>query len=679
MTSIKSIFRKIENSGFMFPIILFVICFFAYGLLVNRLGYYFDDWPVILMIKSKLNFWEFFKLSRPFSAWTYSITAPFLGLDPLNWHIFLLFVRWITCLMAYWTLIQLWPGKKKEVMFIICLFAVYPAFWQNSISVAYSQHFITYLVYFISMGSMLAAIKKRRVSGLWFVSILTGGLHLLTMEYFWGLELVRPIFIWMMLTFSESGRKKRLFKTIRIWIPYLAILIGVILWRSLLANLPDDPNPIVLFEALSNEPFHAVINYFQQIIRDVSHILITGWYDTFQIDLIDLNLPFLIIAWVIAFCVAVIAFIYFQFVISEKIKDGGSLWEKQAVFLGIVFIILGTSPAWIVGRFVTKGMYSDRFAIPALIGASIFLVGAVSIFINSSKQQILLVSILLGLATGSQFRIANDYRWDWVNQQRVYWQMFWRAPMIEENTIIVSDGGLFKYTGEYPTANALNVLYSQRTNSFEQPYWMMELDDYYQDNGILLPNTELSFNILNISYSGLAEDSIFIDYLKDGSCLKVLTRMDGATNSLTDLFQQASELISTDRIISDVTSLPDQTVFGPEPAHTWCYLFEKAELARQLVQWQQVVDLGNQAIYEGYEVNHPAEWFVFIEGYAHTGDYEQAVQLNSWVLDRDEKIHPQLCSLWENLVSQYPSISDEYANMSQIRKSLDCNLSTHDK
>ena len=36
-------------------------------------------------------------------------------------------------------------------------------------------------------------------------------------------------------------------------------------------------------------------------------------------------------------------------------------------------------------------------------------------------------------------------------------------------------------------------------------------------------------------------------------------------------------------------------MFGSEPPHLWCYYFEKADLARQLQDWQSVLQLEKQA------------------------------------------------------------------------------------
>jgi hypothetical protein len=65
---------------------------------------------------------------------------------------------------------------------------------------------------------------------------------------------------------------------------------------------------------------------------------------------------------------------------------------------------------------------------------------------------------------------------------------------------------------------------------------------------------------------------------------------------------------------------PAQTMFGPEPAHKWCYYFEKAELALQTGDWQKAADLGNEAGRAGLHPEDPIEWIPFLQAYAYLGD-----------------------------------------------------------
>ena len=72
---------------------------------------------------------------------------------------------------------------------------------------------------------------------------------------------------------------------------------------------------------------------------------------------------------------------------------------------------------------------------------------------------------------------------------------------------------------------------------------------------------------------------------------------------------------------------PVPNVFSPEPDHGWCYYFEKAELARQVEDWEKVVELGDEARRVGFAPADGTEWLPFIEGYASAGRYDEASAL----------------------------------------------------
>ena len=48
-------------------------------------------------------------------------------------------------------------------------------------------------------------------------------------------------------------------------------------------------------------------------------------------------------------------------------------------------------------------------------------------------------------------------------------------------------------------------------------------------------------------------------------------------------------------------------IYGPEPAHGWCYYFEQAELAAQDGDWVRVAALGDKAFSLNHYPNDPVE------------------------------------------------------------------------
>ena len=107
---------------------------------------------------------------------------------------------------------------------------------------------------------------------------------------------------------------------------------------------------------------------------------------------------------------------------------------------------------------------------------------------------------------------------------------------------------------------------------------------------------------------------------------------------------------------------PPAYFFGAEPEPGWCYYYEKADLARQRGDWQQIVDLGDIALSEialseialgnsaKMAPKDHAELIPFIIGYGRNGDWEKAFELSKIAYNADEKLRRTLCHTWETLI-----------------------------
>ena len=86
---------------------------------------------------------------------------------------------------------------------------------------------------------------------------------------------------------------------------------------------------------------------------------------------------FLLSTWAVGVFTAGTIFIYLHAFKKPQKTDPerkGDLWFQQAGILSIAIFLLGTFPVWITRKQMTIGMYSDRFALAGMFGASIFIV-----------------------------------------------------------------------------------------------------------------------------------------------------------------------------------------------------------------------------------------------------------------------------------------------------------------
>jgi hypothetical protein len=99
--------------------------------------------------------------------------------------------------------------------------------------------------------------------------------------------------------------------------------------------------------------------------------------------------------------------------------------------------------------------------------------------------------------------------------------------------------------------------------------------------------------------------------------------------------------------VGDGTRSPDPATFGAEPAHTWCYYFEKADLARQMQDWPTILKLGAEAKAKGLGSNSGSEYLPFIEAYARTGQWSQAFEMSQNAQNNTAGLKPVLCNNWQ--------------------------------
>jgi hypothetical protein len=89
-------------------------------------------------------------------------------------------------------------------------------------------------------------------------------------------------------------------------------------------------------------------------------------------------------------------------------------------------------------------------------------------------------------------------------------------------------------------------------------------------------------------------------------------------------------------------------LIGPEPAHGWCYYFEKTDLAIQLKDYASVEKNYKIVTTKGYKTLHGYEWFPYVEGLADAGDWKNALDLSQRVISGNpdnESYQPILCQI----------------------------------
>lgn len=665
------------------PVALLALCGLGFGVLIPILGLYWDDWPAIATIRllGTGGFWDFYQGERPFSAWTFIVFGPLFGTNPFLWHLFTLLLRWLTVLAMWWMLQLLWPNRKSEVTWMAFLFAIYPTFTQQPVAVAFSQHWITFGLYFFSVGCMLLALSKPRwLLPLTALSLTTSALHMLTMEYFIGLELLRPVYLWLLLADETTTPSQRLRRVLVYWLPYLLLVVGVVIWRLFFMEIiSEDPNDPVLLYNLLSQPLSAILRLAQLASQELLENLVGVWNLALPAETVDFTNGLFLTSLALGALGAGLSIIYLYNLRPAPLhsRSQDRQWYRQAIALGLFAAFLGSLTAWVTDRNVLTGLHGGRFGLAAMFGTSMLLVALLSWLTPRRLQKILIVAVLVGVAVAFHYRSTYGYFNAWVKQHQFYWQLTWRAPYLKAGTVLYSTDELFLYVGRNPTSMALNLLYPQATGSSQLAYWFVELPYHVGPKGIpgLLEGRQLDFSFRNYTYTGSSLDGVAIFYEPDGGrCLWLLSPRDRYNPDIPALTEEVLPISNLSRVVESPPSagFPPQQLFGDEPFHSWCYYFQKAELARQSGDWEQVVELAQEAALNGFEPLNPHERQPFIEAYAHTGEWDEAFRQTRRAYQRDARYANQLCYLWMEIDRDIELPAGARQQLAELRERMQC-------
>ena len=197
----------------------------------------------------------------------------------------------------------------------------------------------------------------------------------------------------------------------------------------------------------------------------------------------------------------------------------------------------------------------------------------------------------------------------------------------------------------------INWIYAEDIDNTSLPYHLLFLDLRL---GTSLPELKeglpLTYNFRTLRFEGSLDNALVV-YYKDSECVRVIhPDYDFNNPHFPELIADAMPFSNLKQVVlktDEEVSLPAH-VFGAEPEPGWCYFFQKADLARQMGDWQQVAAYGEAAFNSGESPNNASELVPFIQGYAFTGKWDKAVKLTKEASRIDQYMKPMLCSIWED-------------------------------
>src|SRR5258706_2542925 len=636
------------------PAALLVLAIVTYGLLIPWMGFYWDDWN-FAWISHFLGAREFipaFQPFRPFLGPIFLATTSILHELLIGWQVFGLLVRFLVAYAVWWSLNKVWPEHNRQVLTVSLFALVFPGYGQQWVAFTHvNQELIPLLAYLFSFGTTALALRNRdKFVPLTLLSLLLMFLGLFTTEYFIGVEIVRFLLIWIVL--ANADLKQRILKAVKHWSPYLLLWLINAAWLAHYYRAGGYHSyGLQGFKLLGTGKMLPAL--LEELIGTLSTAGFTAWTQIFGI----FSQPVESVSFWLSIGLAAISFSSIVFYLSRldfpDVNPSDDRWAAQAIILGLVGILAGRLPSWVAGLPISLDFSWDRFMLSMMIGACLFFAGLIELLIKSDVRKTCVIALLLALRIGHQFNNANSYRRDWEQQKAFFWQLSWRIPAMKPGTILLTHELPIQYESDLSLSAPLNWIYSPKPGSHQLDYILLFSKLRFGQPGlpVLEPNQPVDIPFRTAEFHG-STSSMVVIYLPAQGCLKVLDPYYSNRKVFAGLPYELTDSIASSepsRILAQASPVVLPQYFGAQPENSWCYFYEKAELARQNGDWPEVVKLGEQAFHMGFTPEEPYEWLPFIESYGRTGDMDQAGKLTLKALKEAPLLNPGLCEVWGRL------------------------------
>ncbi|HPC06956.1 MAG TPA: hypothetical protein PLI60_09570, partial [Anaerolineaceae bacterium] len=389
----KNRFQALKNlnlPAWAEPLVILLVCVLAYGLVIPWLGFYWDDWA-FLFIRTQLGaegLTRYFATNRPFIAWIPQVTIPLLGTKPWKWHVFMLLVRAASAVSVWWVIRLAWQKRRSIALWAALLFAVYPGFDQQPIAINYSNFFLLFTFLMVSFGLGILAVRSpRKKWWLLLIALPLAAYNHLALEYFFLLEFLRPVLMWLSLQGQEIPRRQRIVRVLAGWAPFLLVWAGALVWRFFIFDYQTNNYEIGLLDQLQAVPLAALWNLFLTIAGDVFKVTLGAWAlpFTFPDPAAFGQRSTLLYGGVILLVLLVgMAAAAWQQKEEPEAKHRTAL---GLMLVGLFGMLIAGWPFWLTNLPVGLSFASSRFTLPFVLGVSLFLSGLVRLLPLGSRVQ----------------------------------------------------------------------------------------------------------------------------------------------------------------------------------------------------------------------------------------------------------------------------------------------------
>lgn len=628
------------------PLLLLFLAATAYLPFVAQLGVYRDAWHVMraghsVNLSAVL---QLFSVDRPFSGYLYVLFYRFLGEQILLWHLAIFILRYAGALACWGLARLLWPKAGGLALGSAALFAVYPGFLQQPDAATYVTFVTVMLGALLSLFLTVFSLGDAPVvfrAGAALAALLIAAGDLLLVEFLVGFEAVRLLLIWD-LTGRSPGRLRRF--ALRA-LPYVLTVLAFLVWRVFFFHSSRPTTDLgALLTSYLESPLAVLGSMSANFLLGLFNIGLAAWAVPLSF-LVEQVPP--VIQWA-GLLVGVLAGGMFALA-ARALPDAAGESARQAAWFGLLAMVLTYAPIVLLGRSASFGsplIGTDRYTFQSSFAAALLLVALIGLVLPArASARAWVVGGLVALAVATHVYNGWLFAHSWQVARQYFWQLSWRAPLLEKGTLLTGQYPAMALTEGYQLSYPANLIYypdSPLPQITGEVLTADTLPEFLREGTRPIERRTVP-QLLNFANTLVA----FLP--REGACLQVV---DGRRPVLPDNADALIRLVAPHSRLSDILTdaepaMPPASIFGAEPPHGWCYYYQKVSLALQRGEYESAAGLADQARAGGFAAGDPSEWLPLAEAYVYAGQYEKAAPLLQ-IIAADRALAHQVCELLES-------------------------------
>jgi hypothetical protein len=650
MQKIK-LFLRSENT--IEVIIIILISGLAYLPFVSKFGYFNDDWYLMYAAGARgpAVFWDIFSIDRPLRALVMIPAYVLFGANPLYYNLCAFLFRLMGGFFFLWILRMLWPGNNRVTLWMALLFLLYPGFLSQPNAIDYLCHLIGLAAGMLSIGLTLKAIQANSVKHkilFYIFSILLGWFYLGQIEWYIGLEFLRFACILLIALRLNETIWVRMVRFFQYAFPVFLIPGVFLIWRLFYFKSERGATDVDLqLSSIRGQPVAFLINIISTLLNDFFDVLLHAWWLPFR----RLSVGIGVQEWIIGFGIALSALLLL-WVVSNVIQKPAEFessqrygWRQEAIWIGLGAVIFGLFPVILVGRSVDFKSFS-RYTLIASIGAAILWPVVLSYIANTRLRNALFgILIFSALLTHYANGFVKAHETEQMNQ--FWWQVSWRIPQMEQGTTLLVNYPDITVEEDYFVWGPANLIYypDSMHKDYPQPGIYSLLINNMTIEKIMARERQDFNNRRSIRTYPNYRNILILTQPTDASCVQAISGVQTEYSSFEDeRITRIGPYSEADHISTqEPIHRPPRIPFGLEPEHNWCYFFEKAALARQSEDWNEVLKLAEEVFEKGLNPTDQIEWFPFLEAYAVSDNLPRLREIN--IAITDNYVRGQVCQI----------------------------------